>query len=67
MEENLHFPVSPPDEAELPLKPGWHDAILLSSEPLQWREFLLEHESFDLTEVRIMIDTVSTVTSRTRL
>lgn len=34
MEENLHFPVFPPDGAELPLKPGWRDAVLLSSEPL---------------------------------
>lgn len=53
MEENLHFPVLPPDGAELPLKPGWHDAVLLSSEPLQVREFLLE--LFDLTEERIVI------------
>lgn len=34
MEENLHFPVFPPDVVELPLKPGWHDVVLLSSEPL---------------------------------
>lgn len=54
-EENLHFPVFPPDGAELPLKPGWHDAVLLSSEPLQVREFLLECESSDFTEVRIVI------------
>lgn len=42
MEENLHFPVFPPDVVELPLKPGWHDVVLLSSEPLQVREFPME-------------------------
>lgn len=39
MEENLHFPAFPPDGVELPLKPGWHDMVLLSSEPLQVKEF----------------------------
>lgn len=31
VEENLHFPVFPADGAELPLKPGWRDTVLLQS------------------------------------
>lgn len=42
------LPRVPSDGAELPLKPGWHGVVLLSSEPLQGRQFLLE-----LTGVRI--------------
>lgn len=58
MEENLHFPVFPPDGAELPLKPGWHDVILLSSEPLQVREFPMECKSLECTQVRVMPQSV---------
>lgn len=54
MEENLHFPVFPPDVVELPLKPGWHDVVLLSSEPLQVREFPMECKSLECTQVRVM-------------
>lgn len=50
-------PRVPPDSAELPLKPGWSDVVLLPSEPLQGRQFLL-----DLTGARMAAELAQELT-----